>query len=359
MRTARGFCLPMLLVAACNGDGGPSSFGTLPVTTVPAEQSSGSTGGDGTDGSTTAVPEASTSAGSSAGTTLALDVGAPDLGAAGPEGCGGKIDFLFVIARGDAEATMQDKLLAALPKFIATIESRFADFDYHIMVVDSDEYWGLDYCNQQGCDDPFCAGIGYPCDAIDSITWCDAQIGAGTIFNAGEGTLNKPCGVAEGKRYLDRDQPDFEETFACVARVGYGGKSSMAWALVDALTPGKTGECNAGFLRDDALLFVSFIARSTDSGSPGTPEDWAQAVIDAKHGDAGAAVMFSIGPLSALGKPDFEACSAGKYFSLKICDLLEHFPYRMVADEAIPDYAVAFEQATELVFEACSAFVPR
>jgi hypothetical protein len=41
----------------------------------------------------------------------------------------------------------QDKLLAAFPGFIATIQAKFADFDYHIMVVDGDTEWGLITCD--------------------------------------------------------------------------------------------------------------------------------------------------------------------------------------------------------------------
>jgi hypothetical protein len=369
-RIAPIHCLPVLLAAACNGGGaGSSSFGELPVTTASVGQSS-STGDESTGGSTAAVPEASTSAGSSGGgTTLVLDVGGPDLGGVGPEGCRGKIDFLFVISRFGTdvpdEAKIQNKLIAAAPKFLDTIQERFADFDYHIMVVDADDYWGDYHCTEYGCDHMYC-DPDFPCELIESITPCDKRLGAGTIFNVGEGTLNKPCGVVEGKRYLDRDQPDIEETFECVARVGLD--SGYDWpvnALVDAVTPEKTGDCNAGFLRDDALLFVTIASYTLHSAyppqfSPGKPDELAQAIIDAKHGDAGAVVMLNIGRMSDHGWTDLESCAEEWYFGGGFtCRLLEFFPYRMVADAASPDYGVAFDQAVDLVDDACTKFVPR
>jgi hypothetical protein len=358
-------------LGACNGGGGSvSSFGTLPVTTLPAEASS-STGDDSVGGgSTGAVLEVSTSAGSSDGTTLVLDVGGPDLGGVGPAGCHGKIDFLFVISRNGAglnEAEIQNKLIAATPKFLDTIQERFADFDYHIMVVDTDEYWGDYHCTEYGCDH-FNCDPDFPCELIESITPCDKRLGAGTIFNIGQGTLNKPCGVVEGKRYLDRDQPDIKETFECVARVGLDAISISdrpVNALVDAVSPGKTGDCNAGFLRDDALLFVTIASYMLFSAyplefSPGKPDELAQAIIDAKHGDAGAVVMLNISPMSVNGWTDLESCADEWYFGGGfICRLLEFFPYRMAVDNAIPDYGVAFDEAVDLVDEACGKFVPR
>jgi hypothetical protein len=361
----RTACISWLLAAACHSGGAPmSSFGTLPVTTG-SDSSTGTSGSDGgaDGGSTSAVPEDSTSAASTGGgTTLVLDVGSADLGVPGPEGCRGKIDFLFVISRYGNNIKIQDKMIAALPKFMATIESRFADFDYHIMVVDGDEGWGVEYCNEYGCDLDECTVPNYPCEAIDSLTSCDMRYGAGTIFNAGTGTLNKPCPVVGDKRYIARGDPDPLGTFECIARVGLTGSFRIAGALVDALTPGKTGDCNAGFLRDDALLFVSLISVDTewkDVGSLGTPEEWAQTVIGAKHGDPGAIVMLNIGPMSEMGWTDLESCADDWYWFGRLCRFIEYFPYRLAVDHLIPDYGVAFDEAAAMVGDACSAFIPR
>jgi hypothetical protein len=53
----------------------------------------------------------------------------------------------------------QDKLLAAFPGFIATIQAKFSDFDYHIMVVDGDTEWGLITCDVACEMEGSCGGV--------------------------------------------------------------------------------------------------------------------------------------------------------------------------------------------------------
>jgi hypothetical protein len=74
--------------------------------------------------------------------------GMPDFGDGSPVGCKGKIDFLFVISRQANMQYRQAQLAAAFPQFIDTIKSKFADFDYHIMVVTGDDGWGNDFCTE-------------------------------------------------------------------------------------------------------------------------------------------------------------------------------------------------------------------
>ncbi|MBK8260461.1 MAG: hypothetical protein IPK80_03885 [Nannocystis sp.] len=73
----------------------------------------------------------------------------------------------------------QEMLLAAFPGFIATIQAKFADFDYHIMVVDGDTEWGLITCDLACAMEGFCGGVpDYPCDLLHLVTDCDRTIGA-------------------------------------------------------------------------------------------------------------------------------------------------------------------------------------
>ncbi|MBK8264989.1 MAG: hypothetical protein IPK80_27075 [Nannocystis sp.] len=69
----------------------------------------------------------------------------------------------------------------------------------------------------------------------------------------------------------------------------------MGQALSAAMKPemNAPGGCNAGFLRDDALLMVTFIG-GYDYDSKGNPDLWADRVLSAKGGDQGAVVMVSI-----------------------------------------------------------------
>ncbi len=363
--------------------GETGSFTTVQSsTTAPASTGEGSTSSSTTTTGMASSPPTSTSDVSTGGpdsgtstvgsTTLLLDVGTDkDLGDNKPPGCKGKIDFLFVVARDYKMHLVQDKLIAAFPKFIETIEAKFADFDFHIMVVDGDKEWGLSYCTADcpvldckvgqpccpggpcpACDPPIeegdlCCGVpDYPCTKLDQVTTCDKTIGAGNVFAAGGYASNKPCPIAGGRRYLTKEQPNLAETFACVAKLGVSGYDLLGDALVAAMHPtiNAPGGCNAGFLRDDALLMVTFIG-SYDYDSKGDPDVWRDWVLATK-GDPSAVVMLNI----------FDpACP---YPKDRICEFVKMFPYHHVADFLKDDYGAAFDEATNLVELACSEFIP-
>ena len=319
---------------------------------------------------TTSVERDTTSTGDSAGaggsgsTTLVLDVGnGADVGDLQPVGCKGKIDFLFVISRAGQMGipykdygTIHERLVAAIPDFFSAIESKFANFDYHILVTKGDTHWGGMDCNAE-CPGPFteqCGVDDYPCEMLDKLSPCDETWGAGVVFNAGWLAPNKPCDVAGGKRFIAKGQPNFLETFACLAQVGASGYYLVPEALAAAVSPELTGSggCNEGFLRDDALLVVTFVTNMLyDVDSDGTPASWAQAVLDAKGGDPNSIVMFYIGP------PSLEWCDAQK--NNRACDFIEYFPFRAVGYALDPSYGPAFDAATDLAIEACSKFIPR
>ena len=83
-----------------------------------------------------------------------------------------------------------------------------------------------------------------------------------------------------------------------------------------------------------------------DVFSKGTPGSWAASVLKAKGGDPNAVVMLR------MLKPD---C----YDEERVCELVEKFPYHLVAHALLDDYAVAFDEATSLIDEACAEFVPQ
>ncbi|MBA3545873.1 MAG: hypothetical protein H0T76_05265 [Nannocystis sp.] len=171
------------------------------------------------------------------------------------------------------------------------------------------------------------------------------------MFPAGvSGEANKPCPIDGGGRYLKKDQTNLAETFACIAKVGASGYGLLGQALTAAMQSNinDPGGCNPGFLRKDALLMVTFIATDPDvaSDSKGTPAEWAQAVIDAKHGDDKSVVMLDI-----LGADE---C---KLFD-RICLLTEMFPYHHRENAWAVDYGPAFVKAASLVETACAGFAP-
>jgi hypothetical protein len=257
----------------------------------------------------------------------------------------------------DSYGSIQDRLLASAPEFLATIKEKFADFDVHVLVTKGDNQWGSSYCDDE-CPGPFTEwcpyGEDYPCEMVGKLPKCDLTWGAGVVLNAGRLAPNKPCGVPDGQRYITGDQENFEEAFACMMQVGASGYYRVLQALAAAVSPKLTGPggCNEGFLRDDALLVVTFVNNMIyDVDSQGTPEEWAQTVLDAKGGDASSVVMLYIGAYS------LEWCEMQK--DNPACDFIEHFPYRMVTFALEPTYGPAFDAATDLVAEACAGFIPQ
>ena len=73
-------------------------------------------------------------------------------------------------------------------------------------------------------------------------------------------------------------------------------------------------------------------------------EDWAKAVLDAKHGDPESVVMLT------FVFPEWEPYD-------QIWKMLKMFPYNKVDDTGSHDYGPAFEEATALVETACAGFV--
>lgn len=359
------FAISVALVSACNTPAADTSpFGTMPTagsnptstddTSTSAAHDPDSNGpGSGEDststtGLSTGAPGNETA---SASTTLIWDVGTDrDLGDPTPPGCKGKIDFLFVISRYAGMEYFQTPLVTAFQGFVDTIKDEFADFDYHIMVVDGDPYWGLSTCDEQ-C--PAQCVPGYPCGY--TATSCDTTMGAGVVFPAGDGASNTSCKIDGARRYMTKGQTDLPGTFACAAQVGSSGADLIGEALTAAMQPGINGQggCNSGFLRNDALLMVTLISNTYDSpdpqfGSKGTPGSWANAVRQAKGENLESVVMFSI--LDTGYEP-------GCHPHDRTCQMAKLFPYSLVADRD-DDYGPAFATATQLVDAACAGFVP-
>jgi len=173
------------------------------------------------------------------------------------------------------------------------------------------------------------------------------------MFPAGtNGEANKPCPIDGDLRYLVKGQSNLEETFVCIATVGTSGNSQLGQAFTAAMQSNinDPGGCNNGFLRKDALLMVTFISSNVDygiQGSEGTPDKWAQAVLDAKHGDDKSIVMLSILNTEAQWEP-YD----------RIGTLAKMFPYHHLEDSLADDYGPAFVETASLVETACAGFTP-
>lgn len=265
------------------------------------------------------------------GGELKLDVAAGTTGAVPDSGCQ-KIDFLFIIDNSESMVDEQAALAASFDGFIDAIVETLDVEDYHVMVVDTD---GTPY-----------------------IEGCDGILGAGRIASGG----GQDCQIVGGNRYMTVDQPDYVETFSCTAMVGAtgNGKEHIMEAMFEAITTlNEPGECNGGFLRDDAILVVTVIADEGDFVTPGTPQDWHDTVVDAKHGQEEAVVPLGI--ISDLGKEGAPCTVVGGAmtnapFIEMFIDSFEHGRRHSVCD---PPYDGFFLEAVTSVELSCESFEPQ
>ena len=350
---------------ACNGPAADNGFASSQPgpTSTPAGSSTGTSEASSSGG----AGSAASAEDSGAGTTEPLrDLGGePDFGPDKPLGCKGKIDFLFLISRAGQMQTEQKQLLASFPGFIDTIETMFPDFDTHIMVANPEGTWPGWAC-EQDCKFNACSSEvqDYVCGpaSYELVTHCDEVLGAGLLFNAGPDATNSPCSLAGGHRYMvTRDEPDPLAAFECIARVGtYGYSPPFGDALIAALSPYlSVGECNKGFLRDDALLFITFISDTVDEESKTTPADWYKAIMKAKHGDPGAVITLFMTPQYVPNPPPGCTYDDDDKDKERLRELITMFPYHVEGDTCAPTYAPYFAAAAELVGEACASFAPQ
>jgi hypothetical protein len=142
-----------------------------------------------------------------------------------------------------------------------------------------------------------------------------------------------------------------------MAQVGLAGaqQERPMDALVAALSPTmNAGGCNDGFLREDAILVVTFISDDPWYEDSGTPQDWYEAVVAAKNGNPNAVVVLGF-------TPNFPGCLDGKgppkgaHWSEFIGKFAPAgLEYNVCAD----DYASSFSAAVPVIDDTCNSFVP-
>jgi hypothetical protein len=333
-------------VTACGGQAGTgddASTGT-PFTI---------TAGSGTGDATEDAPAADT--GEKLDVSQADGTGVGDDGS-GEEGCK-KVDFLFVI---DSSASMedeQDNLLTSFPGFIEAIEQTLMIDDFHVMVIDA----GL------------ILGAG-----------CDGILGAGRVTSG----AGQDCMLVGGQRYATVDQPDLVATFTCIGSRGFAGPgdeqtmSSLLASVGPLMAP---GQCNEGFLRDDAILVITIISDEEDDpadivpappldgscvpadddpNSPGAPNGWKVGLVAAKGGNEDAIVVLSlVGDCDVGGDCPGIALVGNGYTGAepapRIREFTESFGHGSVGPVCAEDYAPFFEQAVSVIETACDEFVPQ
>jgi hypothetical protein len=319
---------------------------TSPVSGATSGDSS--TGGDSTaDGGTGA---SSTEAATTTTTTGARPEGGPadrpgdgfETTTAGAEGCT-QVDFLFVIDSSVSMEGEQAALTAAFPAFLATIADTLPTDDYQIMVVDTD---AASRCSPAKCTHETCQAAGqHVC--MDIFEACDTTLGAGVVHPAGEYTANKVCDFGPGQRYLPGSDPQLHANFKCAAEVGTAGdpEERPMDAMVAAVSAGlqAPGGCNDGFLREEAILVVTFISDDENVEDLNTAQQTHDALVAAKGGDADRIVM--LGLIPGVG------CGPG---GLHWAQLIGLFGTHGIQGEVCsPDYNGFFQDAVTTILDAC------
>ncbi len=359
--------LAALVLATC-GTPTPPGLSSGPGITGVSDTSAGSSSGSGTSTGPEDDSAGSTAGTASTGTGVLHDVGADtDFDTGQPPGCKGKVDLLFMISREARMQYAQEQLLASFPGFVKTIAERLEGFDVHIMAANPDGDWpGFNCQTEEACGTywPHCADGDQNWDCVNSVQeWrpCDSKLGAGVTFNAGEATANKRCDLYGGNRYIVSGEPDLPGQFECIAAAGtWGPVPATGDALIAAVSPeiNKDGACNAGFLRDDALLVVTIIDNAHDEQSLSWYNHQYDAVIAAKKNPY-AVVMLAITafPLEE-GEPEKPDCVEDETNVGNFLPLLEQFPYHLRGDACAASYVPFFDEAVGMIDEACGSLIP-
>lgn len=330
----------LLLVGCADAERDDQAGAGAPIAvTATGGSTSGGGGGDPADESGGFDDE---SGGGPGGGGSVFDVGTPpNTGGDAPtpeKGCS-KIDFAFIVDNSQSMEDDQANLVANFPALIEGIESTLTEVDdYHVGVIATDAY---------GFNSPACRVMG------------------GLVTQTGgEASSNQACGpFAEGHNYMT-EEDNLAESFACAARLGVSGFGVEApmdalGALVrgDASGP---GECNEGFIRDDALLVAVVITDEWDGpGDPelltsmGTPQEWYDRVVAAKNVPENAAVVtlvnYQDGPC-----PPSEPVFDGQ----RLVEFTNFFGPTGFVGGICDEFGPTFEQAVDLIDEACSNFQP-
>jgi hypothetical protein len=199
---------------------------------------------------------------------------------------------------------------------------------------------------------------------------CEDVMGAGVTYPRGRGASASDCAFSTGARYMDANEPDLPGAFACAAKVGTGSSADTEQpmdAMVAAVSAqGDAATCNDGFLRDDAILVVTFITDEDDAatdGSGGTVAGWKQALVSAKGGDESAIVVLGLfgdnDQPGAICPPFDPDAASGAEPSPRLREFVESFGDHGVAGSVCAaSYQEFFLDAVGIIDTTCDEFEP-
>jgi hypothetical protein len=386
-------CLCAAGALACGGDEGDVGLYTADAEEGGGESSSASASATASSGASTATgahDASTTDAGEESGSTTEstdggstgplLDVGSDTTASGeggGEDGCA-KVDFLFVVDNSGSMSEEQANLATSFPGFINAIQGTLMAQDYHIMVTDTDSVSAgatslsisngtvtcevhpnccVGICNEIGgtiISPPPATCNGEPCTNFPLPDGCEATLGSGRNYDQ----LGASCNIANDATYMLDTQPDLVDTFTCAALVGPNGDGLELpmEAMMQAIgEESDAGGCNEGFLRDDAILVVTFITDEDDDGqSIGDPASWKDYLVQAKGGNEDAVVV--LGLIADEGFPGGTCTDNGDAPVLR--SFAESFNYGTWASVCEPDYTQFFVDAVSDIDTACDGFIP-
>ena len=335
------------VVAGCGGPEARSttteqtSLGSFTATATDSGDDTSDSAPDteGPSGTTSGVDPSGTSADSEPDDPK-FDLGIqPDVNQTVEDGCT-KVDFLFVVDDSGSMEDDQANLINNFPNFINGIQATLEDVDeYHVGVITTDVYGG---------NNPSCR-----------------LLGGLVVQTGGSASSNAVCGpYASGANYMTQDD-NLANTFACAAQVGTSGDGiERPMNAMEAAVRGDyagAGQCNEGFLREDALLVIVLITDEWDGpgdpegdGSSGSAITWYNTVVAAKGGIAENIVVVTLSYINA------GTCPPGDVFfnPADIQTFTEMFGENGFQGCITGDFGSIFMEATDVIEEACNNFVP-
>jgi hypothetical protein len=353
----RGVFGALALLSACAVAGDREPFGASEATVGPMAEESGTA---------TASTSANDDGDSTALVTTADDDGTGEDSGGSAIRCD-KIDFLFVIEAPlfEPEGQIYDdygyssisyKLIEGFATLVSQLYVAVAVDDFRVLVTGSQAVQPGIACSPDNTD-------GCPELEIDA---CDPVLGAG---RNGVGIPEYESAECMPGRFMESGMPNLEGTFGCLVDFGgfetangygwYGGPGPDVMMNALSAATSTDNSCNAGFLRDDALLVVVLVAPNLDpllDSSSGDLEAWTEALVAAK----GTADNIAVLGLVADGDLDQPLCdpSTAGAFPAQLRDFVDGFTHGKWASSCIPDYTTFFTVAADVIDAACEEFVP-
>lgn len=252
-----------------------------------------------------------------------------------------KIDFLFVIDNSDSMEDEQQNLARSFPGFIQVMQQVLEAQDFHIMVVSTSG-------DEEDEQEP----------SLDAEA-CEEVRGAGRR----QSDDGEDCGMPGGAAFMTESQPELEATFACAAQVGTDG--SAFERPMEAMFAGTSaalnapGRCNAGFLREDAILVVTLITDEDDDRSSGDPADWQRQLLEVKGGNDSALVVLGlVGDNNVEGGLLDGPCRRTDADGAPRLQELVDGVGGVLGSVCASDYTPFFRTAVGSIDSACEDFVP-